>query len=103
MRHQVSQTHAGHQHHDIDLTADQVIGEIDSVRIGCQRYLASDGLTDGMPPMRSMRRAISSARRLSNAATRKPLKLGTSLGMIEVSLAKTRYYKLLSRRGQRTI
>jgi hypothetical protein len=38
-----------------------------------------DGATIGMPPVPRMRRAVSSARRLSKATTRKPLKLPAGL------------------------
>ena len=63
----------------VDLAADQPIGEIDGLGILRPGDFAHRRADAGAPPIRSMRRAMSSARRLSNAATRKPAKLGASV------------------------
>ena len=81
LRQQMAQADAGHEDHHVDLSADDVIGEIDGLLVGLERHLAQRRADRSHPPRRSIMRVISSARRLSKAATRNPAKLGVSVGM----------------------
>ena len=63
---------AGQEDHHVDLAGDQAIGEIDRFAVLLEsRTSRMLGLTNGWPPNFSISRAISTALRLSRAATRR--------------------------------